>query len=122
MRTNIIEEHLEQLVTNDTGGELFEHFNNPGTDITIDGIEIQIKATDSVSYIASVDDEIPVIVTSEVAEKTDSIDGGYTNAELTTTVEQALGDGVIDAKGTAVDSIDFAKIHFISALHGTGVG
>lgn len=97
--------YFEQLVANDTDGELFEHFNNPGTDITIDGIEMQIKATDSVSYIASVDDEIPVIATSEVAEKTGAIDGGYTNAELTTTVEQALGGGVIDAKDTAVDAI-----------------
>ncbi len=60
--------YFEQLVANDTGGELFEHFNNPGTDITIDGIEMQIKATDSVSYIATVDDEIPVIATNVVAE------------------------------------------------------
>ncbi len=97
--------YFEQLVANDTGGELFEHFNNPGTDITIDGIEMQIKATDSVSYIASVDDEIPVIATSELAEKTGSIDGGYTNTELTTTIEQALGGGVIDAKDTAVDAV-----------------
>jgi len=97
--------YFEQLVANDTGGELFEHFNNPGTDITIDGIEMQIKATDSVSYIASVDDEIPVIATSEVAEKTGAIDGGYTNDELNTTVEQALGGGVIDAKDTAIDAI-----------------
>ena len=97
--------YFEQLVANDTGGELFEHFNNPGTDITIDGIEMQIKATDSVSYIASVDDDIPVIATSEVAQKTGTIDGGYTNEELNNTVEQALGGGVIDAKDTAVDAI-----------------
>lgn len=97
--------YFEQLVANDTGGELFEHFNNPDTDITIDGIEMQIKATASASYIATVDDEIPVIATSEVAEKTGAIDGGYTNDELNTTVEQALGGGVIDAKDTAIDAI-----------------
>ena len=97
--------YFEQLVADDTGGELFEHFNNPGTDITIDGIEMQIKATDSVSYIASVDDEIPVIATSEVAAQTGAIDGGYTNEELNNTVEQALGGGMIDAKDTAVDAI-----------------
>ncbi|MBH0080176.1 hypothetical protein [Pseudoalteromonas sp. NZS11] len=97
--------YFEQLVAGDTGGELFEHFNNPGTDITIDGIEMQIKATDSVPYIASVDDEIPVIATSEVAVKTGAIDGGYTNEELNNTVEQALGGGVIDAKDTAIDAI-----------------
>lgn len=97
--------YFEQLIAGDTGGELFEHFNNPGTDITIDGIEMQIKATDSVSYIASVDDDIPVIATSEVAEKTGAIDGGYTNEELHNTIEQALGGGVIDAKDTAFDAI-----------------
>ncbi len=97
--------YFEQLIADDTGGELFEHFNNLGTDITIDGIEMQIKATDSVSYIASVDDEIPVIATSEVAAQTGAIDGGYTNEELNNTVEQALGGGVIDAKDTAVDAI-----------------
>jgi len=97
--------YFEQLVANDTGGELFEHFNNPGTDITINGVEMQIKATDSVSYINSVDDDIPVIATSEVAEQTGAIDGGYTNEELNNTVEQALGGGVIDAKDTAVDAI-----------------
>lgn len=97
--------YFEQLVANDTGGELFEHFNNLGTDITIDGIEMQIKATDSVSYIASVDDEIPVIATSEVAEKTGAIDGGFTNEELTNLVELSLGGSVIDAKDTAIDAI-----------------
>jgi hypothetical protein len=97
--------YFEQLVASETGGELFAHFNNPGTDITIDGIEMQIKATDSISYIASVDDEIPVIATSEVAGKAGAIDGGYTNEELSTTVEQALGGGVIDAKDIAVDAI-----------------
>ena len=97
--------YFEQLVASETGGELFAHFNNPGTDITIDGIEMQIKATDSFSYIASVDDEIPVIATSEVAGEAGAIDGGYTNEELSTTVEQALGGGVIDAKDTAVDAI-----------------
>lgn len=97
--------YFEQLVADDTDGELFEHFNNPGTDITIDGVEVQIKATDSASYIASVDDDIPVIATSEVAATTNAIDGGYTNAELTDTVEQALGGGVIDAKDTVVDAL-----------------
>ena len=97
--------YFEQLVANKTGGELFEHFNNPSTDITIDGIEMQIKATDSVSYIASVDEEIPVIATSEIAAQTTAINGGYTNEELNNIVEQALGGGVIDAKDTAVDAI-----------------
>ena len=61
---------LEQLIAADTGGELFEHFNHPGSDIVIDGVEYQIKATDSTSYINSVADDIPVISTSEVASET----------------------------------------------------
>ena len=65
----------------------------------------QIKATDSSSYIATVDPDIPVIATSEVADKTHSIDSGYSNEELTNSVELALGGTVIDAGDTAVDAI-----------------
>ena len=68
--------YFEQLVAGDTGGELFEHFNHADTDITIDGIEFQLKATDSVGYINSVDDDIPVITTSEVAAQSTAIDSG----------------------------------------------
>ncbi|MFV7770695.1 hypothetical protein [Shewanella marisflavi] len=97
--------YFEQLVANDTGGQLHEHFNNPDTDIVIDGVEVQLKATDSASYINSVDDEIPIIATSEVAASTAAIDSGYTNEEITNTVELALGGSVIDAKDTAVDML-----------------
>lgn len=97
--------YFEQLVSNDTGGQLFEHFNHPDTDIVIDGVEMQIKATDSVNYINSVDDAIPVIATTEVAEKTGSIDGGYSNKELNNTVSLALGGSVVDGSDTAIDAI-----------------
>lgn len=97
--------YFEQLVANDTGGELFEHFNHAQTDITIDGIEYQIKATDSVAYINTVDDDIPVIATSEVASVTDSIDGGYTDQELSSAVDLALGGAGFDAHDTAIDAI-----------------
>src|SRR5690606_12264920 len=46
--------YFEQLVSADTGGVLFEHFNHPGTDIVIDSVAYQIKATDSVGYVRSV--------------------------------------------------------------------
>ncbi|MBQ1558102.1 MAG: hypothetical protein IIZ69_08080, partial [Pseudomonas sp.] len=47
--------YFEQLVAADTGGTLFEHFNNPGTDIIIDGQAFQLKATASAAYVNSVD-------------------------------------------------------------------
>ncbi len=97
--------YFEQIIADSTGGQLHEHFNNPNTDIVIDGVEMQLKATERVGYINSVDDDIPVITTSEVAIKTDSIDSGYSNDELNTTVELALGGTVIDAKDTAIDAI-----------------
>jgi hypothetical protein len=97
--------YLEQLIAADTGGELFEHFNHPGSDIVIDGVEYQIKATDSTSYINSVADDIPVISTSEVAFETGALDSGYTNEELTNTVDLAMGGTVVDVGDSVVDAI-----------------
>lgn len=97
--------YFEQLVAVDTGGELFEHFNHADTDIVIDGVEYQIKATDSVSYINSVADGIPIISTSEVAELTDGIDMGYSNEELSESIDLALGGTVVDSGDATVDAI-----------------
>lgn len=96
---------FERHVEADFGGERFAHFNHPDTDILLDGEAIQIKATDSVGYINSVADDIPVISTSEVADITGSIDGGYTNEELTNVVDLALGGTVIDIGDTALDAV-----------------
>ncbi|EAQ96109.2 hypothetical protein [Congregibacter litoralis] len=106
--------YFEKIVASNTGGELFEHFNNPTTDITIDGIEFQIKATNSLSYVESVPDHIPVIATTEVAEQTGAIDGGVSNEELTRSVELAVGGSVVDAADSAADAI-------ISGLGGMGL-
>jgi hypothetical protein len=97
--------YFEQLVAGDTGGELFEHFNHADTDITIDGIEFQLKATDNVGYVNSVDDDIPVITTSEVAAQSAAIDSGYSNEDITNTVDLAVGGTFIDAQDTAIDAI-----------------
>lgn len=97
--------YFEQLVANDTGGELFEHFNHPDTDIVIDGVAFQLKATDSPEYVFSVDESIPVIATSEVALATGVIDSGYSNEELTETINNALGGTLIDVGDTAADAI-----------------
>ena len=97
--------YFEQLVSEDMSGQLHDHFNAPGTDIIVNGTEMQIKATDSVAYINTVDDDIPVIATSEVAQASSAIDSGYSNEELANTVNNALGNSVFDAKDTAIDAI-----------------
>lgn len=97
--------YFEKLVEADFGGERFEHFNHPDTDILVDGVAYQIKATDSTSYVNSVADHIPVISTTEVARLTGSIDGGYGNEELESAVELALGGSVVDILDTTVDAV-----------------
>jgi hypothetical protein len=107
--------YFEELVEVKFGGVRFKHFNHPDTDIVIDGIEYQIKATDSASYINSVADHIPTIVTSEKAEMTGSIDGGYTHQALTEAVELGLGGPIIDFSDTALDAV-FSGLGFISIV------
>ena len=97
--------YFEKLVAPDTGGTLHEHFNHPETDIVIDGVAFQLKATDNTGYVNSVADEIPVIATSEVALRTDAINADYSNEELTNTVDLALGGTIVDMGDSAVDSI-----------------
>lgn len=105
---------FEAHVAERTGGTLHEHFNTPDTDITIDGMEFQVKATDSAGYIESVDPEIPVIATSEVAVETGAIDGGMTNADLNSATDLALGGSVVDFPDTAMDAV-------IGGLSGLGI-
>ena len=112
--------YFEQLVAADTGGQLHEHFNQPDTDIVVDGTAFQIKATDSESYVDSVAEGIPVISTSEVALATGSIDSGYSNEELSNTVDLALGGTVVDVGDTAVDAIlaGLGGLGFFATLEG----
>lgn len=105
---------FEAHVAESTGGALHEHFNTPDTDITIDGMEFQVKATDSAAYIDSVDPDIPVIATSEVAVETGAIDGGMTNAELDSATDLALGGSVVDFSDTAMDAV-------VGGLSGLGI-
>jgi hypothetical protein len=114
----LFEKHVEA----EFGGERFEHFNHPDTDILIDGVEYQIKATDSASYIDSVADNIPVISTSEIADITGSIDGGYANEDLTNVVDLALGGTVLDFSDTALDALltgvgGVGIIHILKGAH-----
>lgn len=95
---------FENMVANDIGGELFEQFNHPVTDIVIDGTEIQLKATDSVSYVNNALENSTVMATSEVAENTGAIDSGILNEDLTDQVVNALGGTVLDVGDIAYDT------------------
>lgn len=105
---------FEAHVADSTGGMLNEHFNAPDTDIVIDGVAYQIKATVSEAYIATVDPEIPVIATSEVAETTGAIAGGLENADLDSMTSLALGGTVVDGADTLMDAA-------LSGLGGLGI-
>lgn len=105
---------FEKYVEADFEGQRFEYFNHPDTDIVIDGVAIQIKATDSISYVNSVAEGIPVISTSEVANATGSIDSGYANEDLTNAVDLAFGGTILDISDTAVDAV-------LSGVGGVGI-
>lgn len=105
---------FEAHVAESTGGTLHEHFNTPNTDIVIDGMEFQVKATESASYIANVDPSITVIATSEVAAENGTIDGGMLNTELDNATDLALGGSVVDFPDTAMDAV-------IGGIGGLGV-
>ena len=93
---------------------MFEATNHPISDIALmsDGdiaLEMQLKATDSASYINATLDQhsdVPIIVTSEVANGFDSamvINSGLDNAALETVVSNTLlSEGTNDV---AIDSV-----------------
>ncbi|SBO12907.1 hypothetical protein VME0621_05078 [Vibrio mediterranei] len=99
----IVFEQEVAAALNDQGldTELFEATNHAVTDIAImnEGdiaAEVQLKATDSVSYINETlaeHPDVPIIVTSEVANSIDSvmvIDSGIGNDTLTQAVTETL--------------------------------
>lgn len=94
---------------------LFEATNHPVSDIALmdDGdiaAEVQLKATDSVSYInetLSANPDIPIIVTSEVADSFEStmvIDSGIDNAALDNAVSEVLTGEIANHIGESVAS------------------
>lgn len=97
--------YFESLVAEGTGRALFPEFNHPDTDIVIDGIAYQLKATDSVDYINTVPDHIQVISTSEVALASGSIDSGIALTEVERATELALGGTIFDLGDTAFDAV-----------------
>lgn len=94
---------------------LFEATNHPVSDIALmsDGdiaADMQLKATDSVSYInetLATNPDIPIIVTSEAANSLDSamvIDSGIDNAVLNDAVSEALSGEMANHVGESVAS------------------
>lgn len=99
--------YVEQLAGQGIEAEVFELTNHPGADITLfeDGeavTELQMKATDSVSYINTTLNENPdiaIVATSEVANdfNTDMvIDSGIENAVLESSVLDVIADDVVN--------------------------
>ncbi|MBD1567830.1 hypothetical protein [Aliivibrio sp. S10_S31] len=94
---------------------LFEATNHPVSDIALmsDGDiadEMQLKATDSVAYINETlaeNPDIPIIVTSEVADSFDStmvIDSGIDNVALDDAVSDVLSGEIANHVGESVVS------------------
>lgn len=94
---------------------LFEATNHPVSDIALmsDGdiaAEVQLKATDSVTYINETlaeNPDIPIIVTSEVANGFDSamvIDSGIDNIALDDAVTDVLSGEIANHVGVSVVS------------------
>lgn len=112
--------YFEQLVANDTGGILHEHFNAPETDMILHGTLVQLKATGSNAVINNITPETKVIATSEVAENTPAIDSGYSNEEITSTTERALGGDVFNTSSSLIDGTIslFGGIGVLASLKG----
>jgi hypothetical protein len=101
------QEYADNLLAQGIDAELFSETNHPITDLAIwdDGElvnELQLKATDSISYIqATISDnpDITIVATSEVASNFDSetvIDAGIENVALEDAVSETLFDEAIN--------------------------
>ncbi len=96
------QEYVDKLGDEGVEAALFEHNNHPDTDIQIfeDGSvveELQLKATDSASYINSTlaeNPDIAIVATTEVASGFDTdmvIDSGISDAVL----EEVIADVIV---------------------------
>jgi len=101
------QEYVDQLAAQGVEAQIFEATNHPVVDIAIfeDGEvvnELQLKATDSVSYINATLDEHPdvaIVATSEVASGMDSemvIDSGIENSVLEEAVAETILSEVVN--------------------------
>lgn len=113
------QEIVDFLNENGVPSALFEATNHPDSDIFLfDDSEIisefQLKATDSVQYIAETLEEnpdIPIIATTEVASSFDSnemvIDSGISNEDLIDFVTESISGGTAEIANDSIsDSIN----------------
>lgn len=100
-------EYVDALTAQGVEAQIFEATNHAITDIAVlDGsdvvTELQLKATDSVSYVTAAIEENPdvgFVVTSEIAGGLGSelvVDSGIENAALNHAVESALMDDALN--------------------------
>lgn len=136
------QQYVQYLHMQDVDASLFALTNYPNVDVSIfeGGIsvsELQLKATDSVSYINETiydNPDISVVVTSEVASSFASdqiIDSGISNFDLTSQVSDALfsGRGYSDELGgisypevgEALDLVDGALDLALAGVGAVGV-
>jgi hypothetical protein len=115
------QEYIESLAIQGIEAAMFEATNHPVTDIMVfgglDGVsEIQLKATDSISYVTSAmaeDPEVVFAVTSEVAVELGAemvIDAGIENAALELAVEEAIFSEYVNPIGL------FSVLRFIIGI------
>ena len=101
------QQYVDLLATRGIDAEIFEATNHPVTDISIlaDGeviSELQLKATDSVSYINATLDahpDVEIVTTAEVAANFDHsmvIDSGIEDAVLENSVLHTLTDDFVN--------------------------
>lgn len=104
------QKYVEALEIQGIDAAMFEPTNHPEADIMVfgglDGVsEIQLKATDSISYVTAAMEEDPEVVfavTSEIAAElgTDAvIDAGIENAALELAVGETLFDETVNPIG-----------------------
>ena len=123
------QEYADQLIQSGLDAQLFADTNHPISDIAIfeDGDlanELQLKATDNVSYINTTMGEYPdidIVTTTEIAEHFDSIesviDSGITNEALEDQVTDTLFE---EAAGEVIGDMvnPFSPLSVISWLVG----
>lgn len=129
-------EVVDNLNNHGLNAALFEATNHPASDLTIfnddDEIisEIQLKATDSVSYINDTLEtypDVPIIATSEVAQHFSDnpmvIDSGLDNSYLTDTVNSTLfePDVATEIASQANDLVSDAVDEGLSDLIGDSI-
>lgn len=101
------QEYIELLVSQNIDAAIFEATNHPVTDISImdNGEvinELQLKATDSVSYInatLNANPDIEIVTTSEVASRFDTpmvIDSGIEDEVLESVVFETLTEDIVN--------------------------